>query len=96
MKHIDVTDSPELLHLAEEVSQTREPRMLRRGNQELALLLPIGVPQTSDEDIWANYDPEKVRRALRETAGILVGVDIPQLLDDLRAEREQSSIGRPS
>lgn len=48
------------------------------------------------QDIWANYDPEKVRAALRASAGALSGVNVEQLKSDLRVERGQDSQGRPA
>ena len=46
-------------------------------------------------DIWADYDPEKVRQALLQSAGALAGVDRKSLLSDIHAAREQNSPGRP-
>lgn len=45
-------------------------------------------------DVWAGYDPKKVREALRESAGALRGVDRDRLLKDIYAAREQESRGR--
>ncbi len=47
-------------------------------------------------DIWAGYDSERARRALRRSAGALVGVDRKALLADIHAGREQNSPGRPT
>jgi hypothetical protein len=47
-------------------------------------------------DIWANYDPEKVREGLRKSAGALKGVDIEELKRDIRDQRGQDSTGRPA
>lgn len=53
--------------------------------------------QVADEnDIWAGYDPDKVREGLRKAAGALAGVDREELLRDIYAEREQDSKGRPA
>ena len=38
---IDITDSSELLDLAEEVRRSGVTRLLKRGDQELALLTPV-------------------------------------------------------
>lgn len=65
--------------------------MLRRGGQDLALVLPVAIPPRAPMDIWADYDPERVRQALKASAGALVGIDRQQLLADLRAQREQAS-----
>lgn len=45
-------------------------------------------------DIFAGYEPKRVKEALRKSAGALRGVDRKRLLSDLRAEREQDSPGR--
>ena len=45
-------------------------------------------------DIWAGYDPEKMRQALRESAGALEGVDTYALMRDIHAARDQRSRGR--
>ena len=38
---IDISDVPELLHLAEEVRATQSPRLLRHHDEDLAVLQPI-------------------------------------------------------
>lgn len=43
---IDVTDSSELLDLAEEVRRSGVGRLLKRGDQELALLTPVAPRPT--------------------------------------------------
>jgi hypothetical protein len=48
------------------------------------------------EDIWAGYDANKVKAALRQSAGALRGVDRDELLADIHAAREQDSHGRPA
>lgn len=37
---LDLTRLPDLLHLAEEVCNTRLPRRLRRGDEDIAMLVP--------------------------------------------------------
>ena len=52
---LDVTNSAELLDLAEEVRRSGAARILMRGNRELALLVPVvsprdeRLPQATDE-----------------------------------------------
>jgi hypothetical protein len=48
------------------------------------------------DDLWADYDPQRVRRALRESAGALAGVDVAALQRELREQRSQDSKGRPA
>ena len=40
-KTIDVSNMPEALKIAEEVSATNEPRILRRNSEELAVVMPL-------------------------------------------------------
>jgi hypothetical protein len=42
---LNITNSIELLHLAEEVHRSGTARILMRGNRELALLVPVTSPQ---------------------------------------------------
>jgi hypothetical protein len=39
--HVDVSDAPELLRLAEEVQATNMPRVLSRGSEPIAVVTPI-------------------------------------------------------
>lgn len=46
MKPIDISEMPELLQLAEEVHRTHEPRVLRRKEEDLAMVVPL--PSSAD------------------------------------------------
>jgi hypothetical protein len=48
------------------------------------------------DPLWASADPERVRRALRESTGALAGVDVADLKRELREQRRQESFGRPA
>jgi hypothetical protein len=48
------------------------------------------------QDIWADYDPEKVRQGLQRSAGALKGVDHEALKKDIQGQREQESHNRPA
>lgn len=43
LQPLDITGSPELSRLADEVQATRRPRILRRGDQDVAMLVPLGA-----------------------------------------------------
>ncbi len=45
MIYIDISDVPDLLRIAEEVRTTRKPRMLRRDNENVAVLMPVTSTQ---------------------------------------------------
>lgn len=100
LQPIDVTDMPEVLRLAEQVRRTQTSAVLRRGDgEELAVLSPLPAtrqPGDQVDDIWAGYDPEAVRKALRASAGALKGVDKEELLRDIYEARSQDSAGRPA
>mgnify|MGYP000931004526 CR=1 FL=1 len=44
--------------------------------------------------IWQDYDPAKVREALRTTAGSWADIDVDRLIEDINRAREAGS--RPS
>lgn len=46
-------------------------------------------------DLWRHYNADRVRKALRASAGALRGVDRDELLADIHAQRAQDSHGRP-
>src|SRR5829696_4189101 len=41
---IDITDPEALVRAAEDVERTRTPRLIKRGDQEIALLSPLAQP----------------------------------------------------
>ncbi len=43
------------------------------------------------KDIWAGYDPEKVREAVDKTAGAWADIDADALIADLYRAREEGS-----
>ena len=64
--------------------------LLKRAAEEPALLDVNGTRfrvESEESDLFANYDPERVRVALERAAGSLKGVDVPSLLKELRAQR---------
>jgi hypothetical protein len=97
---IDITNSPELRHLVEEMRASKQPRLLKQDRESVALLLPLGTthkqqPPTTQEDVWADYDAGKVRTALAQSAGTLAGVNRKRLLTDIRNQRSQENTHRP-
>lgn len=46
---------------------------------------------TREDDRWAGYDPEKVRAAVKATAGSWADVDTDALIEDLYQAREKGS-----
>ncbi len=88
-KHIKVKPGSELARLLEEANET--PLLLEKDGVFYRLMA------SNQENIWADYDPERVRAGLKESAGALAGVDTKQLLADIHEAREQRrSRNRPS
>jgi hypothetical protein len=47
------------------------------------------LEKESPEDIWRDYDPEKVRAALDASIGIFAGTDTETFLKEIDEQREQ-------
>jgi hypothetical protein len=86
VEHIDITEEPDLARLAEEVHRSRQPLILRRAGEDLAIVLPI------DE----TPPPRKRRKtpadiaAFHDAAGSWKMVDTDQLVKDIRESRRRS------
>ena len=63
LESLDISNLPELLALARAVRETNEPRMLRAGDEDLAVIEPAkpkvkrkrssrGKPYTMDDPLW--------------------------------------------
>lgn len=62
LRTIDITNSPELLRLAEDVRTSNEPRLLRRDSEDVAIVHPVkrarraptlrGKPLTAADPLW--------------------------------------------
>jgi hypothetical protein len=62
LKHIDISNIPELVHLIEQMRASNEPRVLQREHEDVAILQPIkkarksrvprGKPFTKDDSLF--------------------------------------------
>lgn len=68
---------------------------IRRQDAE-TMLRPARARLADSQDIWANYDAEKVRQAFRQARGILKGIDREKFLREMHEARGQDSKGRPA
>lgn len=89
---IDISNAPELLKVAEEVHKTRRPQVLRRANEDIAVISPITkpVPQRqrpsfSTADI-PRYTLEQVFGSV-PTPPHLQGKDIDEMIREAKEER---------
>jgi hypothetical protein len=87
LRTIDVGDIPALLRIAEEVATTREPRLLRRGGETLAMLSPLRPTRKRPTRAPKATD----RAAFRAAAGSWHDVDTDKLVADIYAGRRRSS-----
>lgn len=88
IKRIDVSGVPELLRIAEEVRNTREPRLLRRDSEDLAVVMPVKRAlgsRTRKVKTKADYE------AFRSAAGGWKDVDTDRLIADIYADRRISN-----
>jgi hypothetical protein len=101
---VDISDAPDMLRLAEEVNATDEPRLLRRGGDPVAVLVPLDDEMV--REFYANRGrpttgrgaPRRRRReitaedleAFRAAAGGWADVDTDKLIEDIYATREIS------
>lgn len=83
---IDISHVPELVHLVEEVRQSRAPRVLRHADADVAVLAPLGdVPADAGEDVEALI--ARVHR--NREARTHTDVSMPNTLNLLRRARER-------
>ena len=78
---IDISKSPDMLRIAEEVRTTNIPRVLRRNDEDIAIVMPIHPPRRarhrdphqallSAAGGWRNLiDPETLKRELKASRG---------------------------
>lgn len=87
MGHIDIADLPELEKLAEEVRDTGEPRVLRAGDEDIAILMPI----TRRKELRKPRKTKNDIESLLSAAGGWEDVDIDRLLSDIYSDRRASN-----
>ena len=88
-KPIHVTPDLHLVDLLEEADKA--PLVLEQNGVRYRL-------SREDEDLWADYDPEKVQAILDETIGSWADLDADALIEDVRRWRREGSrpADRPS
>ncbi|HET7037535.1 MAG TPA: hypothetical protein VFI42_17755 [Thermomicrobiaceae bacterium] len=99
-KTIHIQPGSELDHVLKEAGEVDielEANGVRYRVSRIAVEhLESRVMLADERDIWAGYAPERVRAALRQSAGGLRGVDRDQLLADLSEQREQDRRAHPA
>ena len=88
LKHIDISNVPELLSIAEEVQTSGEPQILTRDTEEIAVLMPItSSPRSRTKRTKTQADYE----AFRSAAGGWKDVDTDALIEKIYADRRRSN-----
>ncbi|MCC7365900.1 MAG: hypothetical protein IT303_16160 [Dehalococcoidia bacterium] len=78
---VDVTDIPGLGELAEEVRASNQPRVLRRGGEEIAKIVPMRRGKARGRPSAEQLE------AFLATAGGWSGVDVDAFLEENRKSR---------
>lgn len=80
----DVSAVPELERLADEVRRTHRPRLLRRGNEDIALLLPLPSGNT-DPRRRSTRRPGNESVVARTAGALRSNVPFPGIVEEKRA-----------
>jgi hypothetical protein len=87
LRPIDVSSIPELLRIAEEVGSSGESRVLRRDDEDLAVVVPLSVRTKRRKGRTLSAAD---RDAFLSAAGGWKGVDTDKLVEDIYASRRIS------
>jgi hypothetical protein len=85
---IDISKSPDVLRLAEEVRRSNTPRMLRAHNQDVAIMMPVADTKRSKRK-WVKTDADY--QAFLDSAGSWADVDTEEFKRYIRERRDASS-----
>ena len=89
VKHIDISNVPELMRIVEEMLATRQPRILSRDDEDVAVLMPVASAserQMQQEKTEADYE------AFLSAAGSWNGlIDPDELIADIYESRKLST-----
>lgn len=92
LESIDVSDLPDLLRLVDEVRFGAEPRLLRRGDQALAVLTPLPFrrqpPNGKRRGAVRPPSPEQ-REIMLSAAGSWSDIDADRLIERIHATRDE-------
>jgi hypothetical protein len=81
LEPIDISHYPELRRLVDEVRGSNSPRVLRRGNEDVAILIPMTRWRSTRKRRQPDYE------AFRSAAGGWKDVDTDKLIADIYADR---------
>jgi len=85
---IDISNSPELLRIVEEVKTSKKPRILKKDSENVALIMPVGTAKTAKKREKTKSDYEAFKSAAGGWKGI---VDTEKLKQDIYKSRKIST-----
>src|SRR5687767_161198 len=91
IESIDISDTPALLKLIEDVHATALPRVLRRGDKPLAMIVPL--PASAESNAGSRRAAVRPptpaeREVMLSAAGSWHDVDADQLIEQIYAARD--------
>ncbi len=86
---IDISNTPDLVRLVEEVAESGKPRMLRHADKDVAVLLPVKKDPSHRSPLRKKTKVDY--EAFRSSAGGWKDVDVDKLLEDIYASRNIST-----
>ena len=89
---VDISNTPELLKLAEDVRKTNRPRVLRRADEDIAVIAP--VKKTTKRSPFQKKSKADID-AFLASAGGWKDVDTDRLKADIYESRRLSTKPRP-
>lgn len=100
-QRVNIKTPEDIVRSVESVIADGEPRLLERDGKIVAEIVrpdehEEAVKTYSGPGMWDGYDPENIRRAVRETGPVFRTIDTEQLKKDLREQRQQDTNGRPA
>ena|SRR5258706_11343713 len=88
-KHIDISNVPELIRIVEEMLATRQPRILSRDDEDVAVLMPVA---SASERPMQQEKTEADYEAFLSAAGSWNGlIDPDELIADIYESRRLST-----
>src|SRR4051794_2964009 len=88
MTSIDISTNLDLVRLAEEVARSGEARLLRRADEDVAILMPLTATLPRRK---GRTKTEEDYEAFLASAGGWADVDVDTFLEDMNESREHSS-----
>jgi hypothetical protein len=83
---MDIAHSADIRKLAEDVERTGRSRSLRRGDEEIAKIVPVRNRAKA-----AKYSPARLRSALAAAGAAMAGMDPDAVIASIYRAREEGS-----